>query len=319
MYNSTNYSAGGWEKTAKEHRAATQANKTRYLDVQHEFQIKIFIQYMCDDPQELLATVLNVYIPEILPRLSNYVVKGGRASDYYIHKTRGGFITFTDWDIACTEETLESNCRLIIDFLSTKGIRVNKDIIILEENRGYQLGFDCGKMYYFIDVIAYPSDNKIFMHIKRDTINYVDYDYLLSDLAQTYRDRIHNLNVWLSELKIYNVTVNENDYEMLLEAISTKLTTILRETFERDKIRIQTDTSLTKEEINEDFIDLATRYDRDIVELNTITIPDLRERFEKLLRTKIRYERLQRSNKKKKPYTRRAKSPNAKRTRISYT
>ncbi len=29
MYNSTNYSAGCWEKTAKEHQEATKANKSR--------------------------------------------------------------------------------------------------------------------------------------------------------------------------------------------------------------------------------------------------------------------------------------------------
>jgi len=279
---------------------------------------------MCDDPKELLATILNVYMPQILPTLDKYVVKGGRASDYYTYRKTGSmFITFTDWDIACVEDQLDPICRQIIDDLTARGIDVVTERIITHEGkRGIQLGFNCNRiLYYFADVIAHPSNHRVFMNINKDTIKYIDYDYLLSDLAQTYRDRIHNLNIWLSELHIHDVTVHEDTYEKLLESISEHISTRLRKTFERDIKNIKEETDLTKREKREDLSDLFRRYRRTISELKNVTIPDLRERFEKLIRTKIRYEKLQRSAKRKSPvkHTRKKYSPDAKRTRRSPT
>ena len=66
---------------------------------------------MCETElcQEKLNIILNLYIPQILPALDNYVVKGGRASDFYISQsTHQMLFGFTDWDLACDSEASQS-------------------------------------------------------------------------------------------------------------------------------------------------------------------------------------------------------------------
>ena len=131
---------------------------------------------MCDtiDCKELLTTILNVYMPRILPRLDNYVVKGGRASDYYINKKTGiPFITFTDWDIACTTIAAQETIRnQIIEFLKKEGFNNIKEekIVTNDEKKGIQIGVDCnGQICFFTDIVLYSPDDPIFIGLNLNT------------------------------------------------------------------------------------------------------------------------------------------------------
>lgn len=157
---------------------------------------------MCDtiDCKELLKSILNVYMPQILPRLDNYVVKGGRASDYYIDKTTG--LPFTDWDIACTTIAAQETIRnQIIEFLKKGFNNIKEEKIVTNDNKkGIQIGVDCkGQTCFFTDIVLYSPDDPIFINneLSKEGIKYINIDYLLHDLSETYKDRIHNLSEWL--------------------------------------------------------------------------------------------------------------------------
>ena len=261
---------------------------------------------MCDtiDCKELLTTILNVYMPRILPRLDNYVVKGGRASDYYIDKTSS--LPFTDWDIACTTIAAQETIRnQIIEFLKKEGFNNIKEekIVTNDEKKGIQIGVDCnGQICFFTDIVLYSPDDPIFINntLSEQGIKYINIDYLLRDLRETYQDRIHNLSEWLHELHIDNVNPSELTYDNIDPILnSIKQTHITLTTVQFDKnialLDDDTDYELTQEEKDEDKKEITDKYENDIREINTVTIPDLRGRFEKLIRTKDRHNKLKRA------------------------
>ena len=257
---------------------------------------------MCDtiDCKELLKPILNVYMPQILPRLDNYVVKGGRASDYYIDKTRG--IPFTDWDIACTTISVQETIRnQIIEFLKKEGFNIKEAEIVTNDNKkGIQIGVDCnGQTCFFTDIILYSPDDPIFINneLSKEDIKYINIDYLLHDLSVTYQDRIHNLSAWLHQLHIDNVNPSELTYDNIvpiLDSIKQTHTALITAQFDRNIALLDDDTDyeLTQQEKDEDKKEITDKYENNIHEINTITIPDLRARFEKLIRTKDRYNKL---------------------------
>jgi hypothetical protein len=253
-------------------------------------------------------------MPQILPRLDNYVVKGGRASDYYIDKLTG--IPFTDWDIACTtSESQETIRNQIIKFLKEEGLKNIKEekIITNDEKKGIQIGVECnGEICFFTDIILYSPDDPIFINneISKEGIKYINIDYLLDDLTKTYHDRIHNLSEWLHELHIDNVNPSELTYDNIdpiLNSIKQTHNTLITTQFEKNITLLDdgTDYELTQEEKDEDKKEIRDKYENDIREINTVTIPDLKARFEKLIRTKDRYNKLKKEGggKKRKRHT----------------
>ncbi len=281
---------------------------------------------MCDTKncKEMLATILNVYMPQILSRLDNYVVKGGRASDYYIDKTRG--IPLTDWDIACTTISAQETIRnQIIEFLKKKGFNNIKEekIVTNDKKKGIQIGVDCnGQTCFFTDIVLYSPDDPIFIKntLSEQDIKYINIDYLLHDLNETYQDRIHNLSEWLHELHIDNVNPSELTYDNIDPILdSIKQTHITLTTVQFDKnialLDDDTDYELTQEEKDEDKKEITDKYENDIREINTVTIPDLRGRFEKLIRTKDRRNKLKKEIGGKKRKTKRRSKSKRKRTR----
>ena len=116
-------------------------------------------------------------------------------------------------------------------------------------------------------------------------------------MTETYRDRINNLKEWLRELHIVNVSPSELTYDNIdpiLDSISQTHNKLITVEFEKNIALLDDDTDyeLTQEEKDEDKKEIIDKYENDIREINTVTIPDLRARFEKLIRTKIRYEKL---------------------------
>jgi hypothetical protein len=262
---------------------------------------------MCDtlDCKELLNPILNVYMPQILQPLDNYVVKGGRASDYYIDKTSG--IPFTDWDIACTSKVVQKTIRSqIIEFLKKEGLNnIKEETIVTNDNKsGIQLGVDCkGQPCFFTDIVLYPPDDPIFINneISEQGIKYINIDYLLHDLKKTHEDRIDNLKEWLNELNIVNVSPSELTYDNIdpiLDSIKQTHIALIKVQFDKNIALLDDDSDyeLTKEEKDEDKKEIIDKYDNDINEIDTVTIPDLRARFEKLIRTKERFNKLKRES-----------------------
>ena len=135
---------------------------------------------------------------------------------------------------------------------------------------------------------------------KESLLKYINIDYLLRDLRETYQDRIHNLSEWLHELHIDNVNPSELTYDNIDPILdSIKQTHITLTTVQFDKnialLDDHTDYELTQEEKDEDKKEITDKYENDIREINTVTIPDLRGRFEKLIRTKDRHNKLKRA------------------------
>jgi hypothetical protein len=280
---------------------------------------------MCDTKncKEMLATILNVYMPQILLHLDNYVVKGGRASDYYIDKTIG--IPFTDWDIACTTISAQETIRnQIIEVLKKKGFNIKEEKIVTnDKKKGIQIGVDCnGQTCFFTDIVLYSPDDPIFIKntLSEEGIKYINIDYLLHDLNETYQDRIHNLSEWLHEIHIDNVNPSELTYdniEPILDSIKQTHITLTTVQFDKNIALLDDDTDyeLTQEEKDEDKKEITDKYDNDIREINTVTIPDLRGRFEKLIRTKDRHNKLKKEIGGKKRKTKRRGKSKRKRTR----
>jgi hypothetical protein len=264
--------------------------------------------YMCEtlDCKELLNPILNVYMPQILQPLDNYVVKGGRASDYYIDKTSG--IPFTDWDIVCTSKVVQKTIRSqIIEVLKKEGFNnIKEETIVTNDNKsGIQLGVYCkGEPCFFTDIVLYPPDDPIFINneISEQGIKYINIDYLLDDLTQTYRDRIHNLKEWLDEIHIVNVNPSELTYDnidSILDSIKQTHIALLKVQLDKSIALLDdddTDYELTQEEKDEDKKEITDKYKNDINEIDTVTIPELRARFEKLIRTKERFNKLKRES-----------------------
>lgn len=261
---------------------------------------------MCDtiECKEQLITILNIYIPKILPQLSNYIVKGGRASDYYISKiTKKPFIRFTDWDIACENNVRKINCKKVIDYLKNVGfndIRTS-DITIHDGKQGTQIGINCGTdLCFFIDIIEYPSNDPIYLNseISDDNIRYVNLDYLINDLDETYRDRINNLNERLYNLHIKNINVEQLSSDNLdsnLELMKASLTDSLHKRYENDIKLIESDNDddyvLSEEEKIEEKQQITKIYNSNMEQILTNDIPDLKSRIEKIIRTKDRYNK----------------------------
>lgn len=256
---------------------------------------------MCDTEacKSSLKNIMDNYIPRILPQLGDYVVKGGRASDYYISKLSGKKpATYTDWDIACKTERLQSQiCDQIIRNLNNFGFTDIKrtSIVAKDRKKGLQLGVQCNEdVCYFVDIVVYGPDDPAFINIQTsdDGIKYISEEYLLTDLEATYQDRINDLKSWLGNLHITDIdpeNLSNENYNDILESIKKTLIQFLDDKFSLDISDIDDDDDFSQKEKDEDKQDLKKRYTDDIDEINTITIPQLKDRFEKLIRTKIRY------------------------------
>lgn len=252
---------------------------------------------MCDSPDclETLVTILNIHIPEILSTLDNYVVKGGRASDFYISKQTGlQLIRFTDWDIACKNSQDQMAIKQkIMDYLSNVGINKN-DIKSLkirtnDGKSGIQLGINCnGSTCFFVDIVIYDKDDNIFQNIeKANGINYINYTYMLNDLDLTFKDRVKNFSEWLNNYGItgidtINLTSNVNTY---LDTVKQQLLQRLSDKLKHDIAEIDNDNELTEKEKNEDKDELYKKTKESEVQLYTVILPSLKNKLEKLIRT----------------------------------
>jgi hypothetical protein len=250
---------------------------------------------MCDsaDCLETLVTILNIYIPEILSSVDNYVVKGGRASDYYISKQTGiKLLRLTDWDIACKNTEDQTIIKQkIIEYLNKVKIS-NIKILKIRTNDGkpgIQLGINCnGSTCFFVDIVVYSNDTVIFENIQKyNGINYINYNYMLNDLDLTFKDRIKNFAEWLNNYGItgidtINLTSNINTY---LDTVKQQLLQRLTDKLKHDIDEIDNDNELTEKEKNEDKDEIYNKTEESKIQLYTTILPSLKSKLEKLIRT----------------------------------
>lgn len=254
---------------------------------------------MCDtiECMEIITTILNKYIPEILPTLENYVVKGGKASDFYIsHNTGKELIRFTDWDLACNSEESQTIIKnKILDYLDKQGILNIKQqkIVAHDGKKGLQIGIECaGEECFFVDIVIYSPDDSIFIdNTINGNVRYVNINYLLNDLQQTYSEREDRLS---EELDTFNITGIDshnitNDISYYMNQIREQLILNRKIKASSDICKINQDKSLEEEEKKE-YIDEIINID--INELISEILPSFRNSIEKLLRTKDRLQKI---------------------------
>ena len=257
---------------------------------------------MCDSIEcmEILTTILNKYIPEVLPTLHNYVIKGGRASDYYISQHSGEeLIRFTDWDIAC--DGIESQISIknkIIDYLDQHGIsNIKIQSITTPDNKsGIQIGINCNSSdCYFADIVIYNSDDAIFSNIQtNNNIRYINIDYLLSDLQNTYKDRITNLSDDLYNFHITNIDLNNlnNSIDFYMGEIAIQLIKKYSIKSATDIARINKDKNLDQEEKMEEIEGINKSVQEGIRQMYSEILPKFKMNFEKLMRTSDRLKKI---------------------------
>ena len=87
-------------------------------------------------------------------------------------------------------------------------------------------------------------------------------------------------------------------YLPILDSIKQTHIALIKVQFDKNIALLDDDSDyeLTKEEKDEDKKEIIDKYDNDINEIDTVTIPDLRARFEKLIRTKERFNKLKRES-----------------------
>jgi hypothetical protein len=260
---------------------------------------------MCDSIEcmEILTTILNIYIPEILPNVNNYVIKGGRASDYYISKSIGeDLIRFTDWDIAC--DGIESQNLIkdrIIEYLSQHGIlNIKIQSITTSDNKsGIQLGINCNTSdCYFADIVIYNPDDPIFSNIQtNNNIRYINIDYLLSDLQETYKDRVRNLSYELYNFHITNIDINNlnnlnNSIDFYMGEISIQLIKNYSIKSATDIVRINKYKDLDQQEKMEEIEGINKSLQDGIRQMYSEILPKFKNSFEKLIRTADRLKKI---------------------------
>jgi hypothetical protein len=261
---------------------------------------------MCDTPEcnEILMNITNNIIPNILKSSEGYVVKGGKASDYYIKKQSGEVLNeFTDWDIACkTKEIQEAIYKQIKDTI-TKNYSsykiIEENVRTKDEKKGIQIGINCnGKDCFFVDLIIYSASDKIYQNNETNNgIIYISKSYLLDDLKQTYEDRINDLTVFLQNWDVNLIpdpSKLDDGYKDYLRLIRILFDKKLKTEHKQNINSIDNESSqeIDEEERNEIIQEYNDRYIKGIEELENIIIPDIESRIKKLIRTKSRYEQL---------------------------
>lgn len=257
---------------------------------------------MCETEmcKEILNTILNGYIPQILPRLHNYIVKGGRASDFYISQsTHQMLFGFTDWDLACDSEATQTIIKnTIISYLNENSIRDIKTqkITTPDKKRGEQLGIECnGEICFFIDIVVYESTDDIFNNpLISNGINYVNIDYLFDDLKQTNTDRTERLTEQLELLEIttidpHRLTDNVNSYMDIIQQ------QIIRRATDKgiaETIKIEQNPRYTSD-AKDDYIEEIKKQTSDnINSFISEELPKIRTDIQKLIRTNIRLRQI---------------------------
>jgi hypothetical protein len=257
---------------------------------------------MCDSVEcmEILTTILNKYIPEVLSTINNYVIKGGRASDYYISQYTGKeLIRFTDWDIVC--DSIESQTLIkskIIDYLNQQGIsNIKIQPIITHDNKsGIQIGISCiNSICYFVDIIIYKNDDPIFSNIEtNNNLRYINIDYLLNDLQNTYKDRITNLTEELHNFHINNIDLNNltSTINFYIDEIEIKLINNYSKKSASNIALIKKDKYLDQQEKMEEIEKLNKSVREDVKQIYSVILPKFKTNFEKLFRTSDRLEKI---------------------------
>lgn len=258
---------------------------------------------MCDTEicKEILNTILNKYIPSILPTLNNYVVKGGRASDFYISKNTGQqLFGFTDWDLACNSGQSQLIIKdTIISALKENGIRdIQTQKITTQDNKsGIQLGIKCDNdICFFVDIVIYDNSDPIFKdNITNEGINYVNLNYLLDDLQTTNSERTLRLSDELNNFHINDINTNDltNNVESYINIIKEQLIRKRTSKAVAEIASIMRDSTLDENEKLEDIEEVNNRTSIDINNLISEIIPEFKSKFEKLLRTNYRLKMLQ--------------------------
>lgn len=257
---------------------------------------------MCETElcKEILNTILNGYIPQILPTLHNYVVKGGRASDFYISQSTGQMLFgFTDWDLACdskeTQETIENTIK---SYLSQRGIRniQSQQIITQDSKPGKQLGIKCDEeKCFFIDIVIYGSSDPIFNSPSIDNgINYININYLFDDLKQTNTDRTERLSQELSDFNIvdidvYNLTDNINLY---MDNIQQQLTKSITDKGLDDIKKIESNIKISPKRKVEYIEEIKEQIANNIASIISELLPKIKTNIQKLLRTNYRLQKI---------------------------
>lgn len=257
---------------------------------------------MCDtiECMEILTTILNIHIPAILPSLNNYVVKGGRASDFYISQYTGKeLIRFTDWDLACNSRENQTVIKdKVITYLNQQGITniATQTITTQDDKLGIQLGIKCnGTNCFFIDIVIYPPSDPIFNSNQTNKgINYVNLNYLFDDLNITNTERIQRLIEELDNFNIINIDVNNltNDINFYIDDIRNQLIKKRTLKAENDISEILKDTDLNDIEKEEDIEETNKKFSDDISYIISEILPTFRTNFEKLIRTNERFKKI---------------------------
>lgn len=263
---------------------------------------------MCDlEPCiDIYITILNIDIPDFLKTQSNYAVKGGRAFDFYVYAVNNKqMIHLTDWDIACTSQNYETMKNNFIQFLQDR----HPDIEIVEHTlsfpgvkNGYQVGFKCvEKECDFIDFIQYENNDNIFIDtVTNHDINYINREYMLKDLKETYNDRSKAIVDWLQS---YGIDVDENSfigftqqYETIKQSIIDKITNKFtndenstRAFYAKKKLKQTANITDFDEDLNDELAELRERYEKNLKSAINEDIPKLKELLSKFYRTKDRY------------------------------
>ena len=150
----------------------------------------------------LLRVITEEHTPELLRQLESmeYVVKGGKACDYYITQQCEQKPAWnTDWDIACKDDSTKSaiskRANNVVLSIPERPSLILTNITTLDKKKGTQLGINCGKYTnYFLDIVVYSDGDEVYDNFTTEGgIKYVSKEYLLKDLHECYQDRIEQL------------------------------------------------------------------------------------------------------------------------------
>ena len=260
---------------------------------------------MCDTEEclEIVTTLLNTIIPNILTTCEKYVVKGGRSIDFYIHKKKQSvpLITLTDWDIICSKDTQKIIKKKIIESIDAflKSYNIIHDIKIVTSNmtmpdgkKGIQIGIHCNESDCFlVDLIVYDDNDEIFTDNQRDDngINYISKNYMVHDLKQTETDRLQNLDDFTVDFNLDKLNLNDT-VEKNIGEIETKYKNNLQKYLDEQKKMIDDDSAkdYSIKDRLEDKTYLQKNYETSVSELYSEIIPKTKDTISKYLRTKHR-------------------------------
>lgn len=256
---------------------------------------------MCDaiECMEQMMTVLNLGVPKVLAVSDHYVVKGGRAIDYHIMKKNGiRLLRLTDWDIAV--DSMEAQTTLsnaIVKVLKTTyNIDTTQTKIDFKGLKGVQINILCGdKGCPFMDIIQYDPDKPIFNNtVVDENIRYISYEYTMTDLDETYKDRVSNLDSYLDNIgiDIRSKYITSRNADQMTDRVRNFMIKQLTDKYEQDKTAIDEmltdeDYQISPEDHKEEMDQLYNRFIRDI-SFTARRTGKMTERFKKLARTKER-------------------------------